>query len=54
MEQVVYFIRCGEFVKIGTTADVSQRLRSLQSCCPYEMQIEGTLPGGHLLESTLH
>lgn len=54
MEQVVYFIRCGDFVKIGTTGDIKQRLRSLQSCCPYEMKIEGTISGSHCLEGRLH
>lgn len=48
-EQCVYYIRCGEFIKIGTTTDIERRMVEL---CPNEvLAIE---PGDMSLEHERH
>jgi len=36
----LYLIRCLQFVKIGTTANLSERLRSIKSGNPFELKLE--------------
>jgi hypothetical protein len=50
----VYFIRCNEFVKIGITLDVKKRLASLQSSCPYPLELLAAAKGGSLEEYAMH
>lgn len=50
----VYFIRCGEFVKIGYAADVAARLATLQTGTPHELEIMHVTPGGVAEEGRLH
>ena len=56
----VYAMRCGEFVKVGTTCgDVEVRLSQIQGMCPYPVTLVGVsregIDTGHLsLESWHH
>ena len=51
----IYFIRCNEYVKIGTcSSDLSLRYSELQVGCPYEFEFEGFLSGGQELEQKIH
>jgi hypothetical protein len=40
----LYFIRAGQRVKIGRSADVQRRLSALQTGCPYPAQVLLTVP----------
>lgn len=51
---VVYFVRAGEFVKIGTATDAAKRLTELQTGCPYELSLAKTIPGSIKEEQHLH
>ena len=53
---LVYFIRCGDFIKIGRSdsMQLSNRLSSLQIGNPYNLHIEAMVPGGKELEYQLH
>lgn len=55
----VYFIRCGEFVKIGIATSVRVRIKALQTSSPLELKAEGFIPlgsdeQGYRLERELH
>ncbi|WP_438278131.1 GIY-YIG nuclease family protein [Nitrobacter sp.] len=50
----VYFIRCGEFVKIGFTYDVLVRLETLQAATPYTLELLDSFAGGESDEKELH
>lgn len=50
----VYVIRCGSFVKIGSTSDVPARLRKLQSHNPHDLTLLATFSGGQSFEFDLH
>lgn len=61
--QVVYFIRCERFVKIGISIDAEKRLKTIRtsggSMFPRGMDVGqsvllGTAPGGRARESELH
>lgn len=54
MTGFVYFIRCGEFVKIGFSANPSNRLRYLQTATPFDFSILGVHPGTKRHEKRLH
>lgn len=47
--QVVYYLRSGTRIKIGTTANINQRIRAI----PHD-ELMGTEPGGHGLEHMRH
>lgn len=52
---VVYFVRCGSFVKIGhTKKPVNQRLNGLRTSNPFEIVLIGLCPGGVALERWFH
>lgn len=51
---LVYFIKVGQFVKIGTTTNLSSRINSFQIGCPYEFTILATIPGGRREEQGFH
>lgn len=38
-EYILYFIRMGEFVKIGKTTCLGERLKTLQTSSPYELAV---------------
>lgn len=50
----VYFIGCGEHIKIGFSTRPLDRLRALQTSHPNELEILGTQKGTRSLESRLH
>lgn len=52
----VYLIACGEskICKIGYSLKPVERLRDLQTSCPYTLNLLGTLPGGSRKEKHLH
>lgn len=53
-ERVVYFIACGDLVKIGKTFDIEARIRDLQCGSPVLLTLLKTTPGYSELESALH
>jgi hypothetical protein len=50
----IYFIRCGEFVKIGRGVDPEQRARDLQVGNPYEIEVIGSFCASEDEEARLH
>jgi excisionase family DNA binding protein len=52
----VYFIRRGDFVKIGKAGNVEKRLRALQAANPEPLELLATVydDNGHALERELH
>ena len=50
----IYFIKCGNFVKIGYAKDVSKRLSELQVGNPYPLTIMTVIPGTLRLEALFH
>jgi len=51
---MIYFIKCGEFVKIGCSSDPQQRLEGIRVGNPYELKIIGLIDGGGEEEKRLH
>ncbi len=54
MTGFVYFLRCGDFVKIGFSAVPDIRLRDLKNSCPYPIDVLGVHAGSRRLERGLH
>lgn len=54
MRMVVYFVRVGLFIKIGTTGDLPARIQAIETHCPYQVQLLGSCPGGLREEQALH
>lgn len=53
--EVVYFLRAGEFVKIGkATGSASSRVSQLKTGCPFPIEVMATIPGGIDKEHSLH
>lgn len=52
----VYFIQCGEYVKIGLSADVDARLKALQTSTPYPLALikKFAVPDPAQAEARLH
>jgi hypothetical protein len=51
----VYFVECGDFVKIGwCSGDPIRRLSELQNGNPHRMSLLGTMRGGPREEAALH
>lgn len=51
----VYFVACGDFIKIGFTRnDVSRRIRSLETSNPFPITLIRSVPATPLFERTLH
>lgn len=40
----VYFVKCCNFIKIGCSLDVNQRLQTLTYAMPFELQLLAVLP----------
>lgn len=49
-----YVIRCGDFLKIGITADIHARLRTIESHNPHPLEVVALLVGGRAVERSLH
>ena len=54
MRSVVYFIRDGEFVKIGYSDNPKRRMSDLQMANPRKLEFLGSFPGGEADEQRLH
>jgi hypothetical protein len=54
LESVVYFIQCGDYLKIGVANNARARMEDLQVGCPHDLALIGELPGGETLETELH
>lgn len=55
MPEVVYFMRAGNFVKIGkSTYHPRARMAQLQTGCPYQIELMGFIFGGTAREARLH
>lgn len=51
---MIYFIRSGQYVKIGKANDPQTRLNTLQSGSPEPIEMITTIPGGVRVEKALH
>lgn len=51
---MIYFIKCGEYVKIGHSGQVRHRLNELRSSNPAELELLFCLDGGLREESGWH
>lgn len=54
MTGFVYFLRCGDFVKIGFSTKPEARIRYLQTATPFNFELVGRHPGTRHHEKQLH
>lgn len=54
MTGFVYFLRCGEFVKVGYSRQPKKRLATLQTATPHDVELLGRLPGTMAQERAVH
>jgi hypothetical protein len=50
----VYFVRQGDYIKIGVSIDVPARVRGLQTSSPTPLELLAVLPGKEPEEKSLH
>jgi len=50
----VYFLACGDFVKIGYSTDIAGRTEALQPGAPQKLELIGRMPGSIQTERALH
>jgi hypothetical protein len=50
----VYFIRCGEFVKIGQSQSPSYRVAALRTGIPYDLELLKVVRAGDKTERAIH
>lgn len=50
----VYFIRAGNFIKIGKADNPQKRLQQLQTGSPLKMELVSVIPGGEKEEKKMH
>jgi len=53
-QSYVYFLKCGDFVKIGVSKKPRSRLLTLASSVPYDVELLIMLTGDRALERFLH
>lgn len=54
-DEIVYFLRAGDFVKIGkATGAATSRVSQLKTGCPFPIEVVATIPGGYAKEGALH
>ncbi len=54
-QDIVYFISAGNFIKIGkSTGNPKARIQTLQTGCPYKIEVLGWINGDVYLEKELH
>lgn len=53
-EFLIYFIRCGKFIKIGFSKNPATRLKELQTANPNKLVLVATMPGNLQTELSLH
>lgn len=51
---MIYFVKCGTFVKIGVAEDAKTRLSGLQCANPFDLELLGVVPGDMWTEDRLH
>jgi len=51
---VVYFVRSGDFIKIGTAGKPAKRMAELRTSSPVKLTLLLTIPGGLSVEKALH
>ena len=52
---MIYFIRSyNQFIKIGTSVDVDNRRKSLQTASPLKLHVQAVMEGNHKTEQGLH
>lgn len=52
--QGVYFLRAGDLIKIGTSGNISQRVKGLQMSSPVPLVLLAVAKGAHEEEHALH
>jgi hypothetical protein len=52
--EVVYFVRAGDAIKIGRTANLAARLRALATASAVPLELLAAVPGGREVEARLH
>ena len=52
--QGLYFIQCGDLVKIGKAKDVEARIKTLQTGCPLKLHLIAFFPLAGDRESAIH
>jgi predicted DNA-binding transcriptional regulator AlpA len=52
--QSVYFIECGDYIKIGFSASLKRRLAALENVTPYPLILLATINGSKEIEADLH
>ncbi|MEP0323269.1 GIY-YIG nuclease family protein [Bauldia litoralis] len=50
----VYFVRCGNGIKIGTSTDVTARMDALANANPHPLILIGVIDGGVTVERLIH
>lgn len=50
----IYFVRAGEFVKVGFSTDYQERVKQLQTASPHELKVIALLIGTTGLEAEIH
>lgn len=50
----IYFIRCSDFIKIGTAVSVRERMSNLSACNPLPLTLLGHIPGSRAAEKSIH
>lgn len=50
----VYFVQSGDFIKIGYSKNVSERLVTMQTGSPTELILIATIPGSVITEERIH
>lgn len=53
MSGYVYFLRCGDRVKIGHSVYPDARLAAVQSWCPYHLELVASIKGDKKLERNI-
>ncbi|MDP3940647.1 MAG: GIY-YIG nuclease family protein [Deltaproteobacteria bacterium] len=53
-KNVVYFLRCGDFIKIGWSKEFGRRIKALSTSSPYDIELITTIDGSPKLERELH
>lgn len=51
---MIYFIRVGQFIKVGYSADALERIRSLQTANPYPIETLAICEGDPGMEADIH
>lgn len=50
----VYFVRCGDFIKVGVTKNAAARISSFRTGSPHEIELIGTIWGDNSTEKAIH